>query len=332
MKLLRSKRQGTLRGMIVRRSSDAAADARTARPTSALVALAAQQEQGKRRTIDVQAPLPSDESFVRQFLRVWTRRLMLLCAVGAICLAAAVPLLSMVKVKQIDVSGYAHYDAKTLADGTGVAVGDELLSCSPGAIQAALLQGYPYLASVSVDRALSGKISIVVTERTPLWALAVSEDQVALLDDTMWVLEICPKNTMSDALCLVEFELFPPTEESEGEEQENEQEDEPPKEVTVGQTYDGNKPAIAKLNAIAEAMRGVALFDGVEHIDMSDPYAVTVTLSDGTVLLLHEALKPEEQLRAAKSAMEAYRAQSGDIGPLRVDVDDFSRVNIRPAS
>ena len=328
MKLLRSKRQGTLRGMIVRRSSDAAADARTARPTSALVALAAQQEQGKRRTIDVQAPLPSDESFVRQFLRVWTRRLMLLCAVGAICLAAAVPLLSMVKVKQIDVSGYAHYDAKTIADGTGVAVGDELLSCSPGAIQAALLQGYPYLATVSVDRALSGKISIVVTERTPHWVLSLSEDQVALLDDTMWVLEICPDSALGDALCVVEFELFPPTEESEGEEQE----DEPPKEVTVGQTYDGNKPAIAKLNAIAEAMRGVALFDGVEHIDMSDPYAVNVTLSDGTVLLLHEALKPEEQLRAAQSAMEAYRAQSGDIGSLRVDVDDFSRVNIRPAS
>ena len=191
MKLLRSKRQGTLRGMVVRRSSDAAADARTARPTSALVALAAQQEQGKRRTIDVQAPLPSDESFARQFLRVWTRRLMLLCAVGAICFAAAVPLLSLIKVKQIDVSGYARYDAETLTDGTGVAVGDELLSCSPGAIQTALLQGYPYLATVSVDRTLSGKISIVVTERTPRWALAMSKDQVALLDATMRVPPRC---------------------------------------------------------------------------------------------------------------------------------------------
>ena len=328
MKLLRSKRQGTLRGMVVKQPPATSADARTDHSASALVALVTTQEQGKRRTIDVQAPLPSDESFARQFLRVWTRRLMLLCAVGAICFAAAVPLLSLIKVKQIDVSGYARYDAKTLTDGTGIAVGDELLSCSPGAIQTALLEGYPYLATVSVDRTLSGKISIVVTERTPRWALAMSKDQVALLDATMRVLEICPKSALDGALCLVELELFPQSEEIEGEGQE----DEPPKEITVGQTYDGNKAAIAKLNAIAEAMQGVALFDDVVYVDMSDPYAVTITLSDGTMLMLHECLKPAEQLRAVKSAMDAYRAQSGEIGPLCVDVDDFSRVNIRPAS
>ena len=323
MKLLRSKRQGTLRGMIVRRSSEAADRARVIHPASELVALVpvSAHDQGRQAVKD--APLPSDERFIRQFLRVWTRRLMLLCAVLAIGLWAAVPLLSMVRIKQISFSGQAHYDAQTLMEGMGVAVGDELLACSPGAIQAALLEGYPYLETVSVDRTLLGSVNISVTERVPRWALVISQERVALVDASMRVLEIRPTDELDGTLCAVAFELFPPT---------DEQEEPEAKEITPGKTYDGNQAAINKLSAIAQAMQETELAALAARLDMSDPYAVTLTLTDGTILMLHECLKPTEQLRAAQSALQAYRVQNGGEGALRVDVDDFSRVTIRPMS
>ncbi|MBR2621856.1 MAG: FtsQ-type POTRA domain-containing protein [Clostridia bacterium] len=325
MKLLRSKRHGMLRGMIVRRPSGMSADARTTHPTSALIALASTQEQERRHTPGVQAPIPSDERFVRQFLRVWTRRLMVLCALGAICLAAAVPLLSLLKVKQISISGQVYYDVQTILEGAGVGVGDELLSCSPGEIRTSLLQKYPYLSTVSVDRTVFGVINISITERTPVWALVLSEDGVALLDASMRVLEIRPKSELDETVCEIECELFL---QSDNTEQDNAQ----PQEIRVGQTYDGNAVAIAKLSALAQAMQTTVFAHPATRIDMSDPYDVKMILKDGTVLMLHECLKPAEQLKEAQFAMQAYYAQSGVTGPLRVEVDDSIRTNIRPLS
>jgi hypothetical protein len=63
---------------------------------------------------------------------------------------------------------------------------------------------------------------------------------------------------------------------------------------------------------------------------MSNRYAIILHLSDGTTIALHECTMPTEQLRAALGALQAYRQQYGEPGPMAVDVDDFSRVSLRP--
>ena len=58
---------------------------------------------------------------------------------------------------------------------------------------------------------------------------------------------------------------------------------------------------------------------------------ITDTLSDGTVVALHECKDPERQLRVATEAIRTYRDFHGYLeGDVRVDVDDFFRVSLRP--
>ena len=270
------------------------------------------------RNTKTDAPQPSDQSFLRQLGRVWIRRAMLLCAICAIALAVAVPLLSLLRVQGVYAVGASHYDEQAILDMAGIAVGDELLSTAPDAIEQHLLQNMPYLATVSVERTLRGQVTIVVTERTPLFALEMGEGQVALLDENMRILEIGQADTMNTILCQVRLELF-----SKGTEQEQQ--------MTPGSTYQGNPKAIGKVTEILDAALFLCAETPLVCLDMRDPYDVMLTLSDGTVIALHECTSPQRQLRTAMDAIRTYRDFHGHVdGALRVDVDDFFRVSLRP--
>jgi cell division septal protein FtsQ len=264
-------------------------------------------------------PMPSGEGFARQFFRAWTRRLMLFCGLLAVALSLAVPLLSLLRVSEVTLEGQGHYGEDVLLATADIVVGDELLAFRPDDIEQDLLATHPYLATARVTRALSGRVHISVTERTPLWALYLSEESVALLDQSMQVLEL---TSSGGGLCLVKWELFC------SEEQSGQEQNKP--EIRPGTAYRGNPAAIAKLGDIHAALQSLGYDDSPALVDMSDRYAVTLCLSDGTTIALHECLMPAEQFRAALGALQAYRQQYGDQGPMSVDVDDFSRVSLRP--
>jgi hypothetical protein len=253
---------------------------------------------------------------------------MLVCALLAVCTAAAVPLLSCLTIKQITLDGHAHYDAQMLIDSTGLSEGNELLSFSCDAVQSKLLQAYPYLAQVNVQRSLAGRISITVTERTPRWALYIAEDSFALLDEQMRVLELTDHNGAA-SLCTIKFELFSKADENVDAEKGEIDGDEE-RVLEPGKIYKGNRLAITKLSALSAAWQTLGYQEQPALIDISNPYAVMVQFFDGTTLALHECADAERQLRAALSALDAYRLQSGYDGPLWVDVDDFSRVSLHP--
>ena len=261
-------------------------------------------------------PIPSDAAFARRYLRVLTRRLMVVCTLLiALCLSA-LPILSGRQVKQITLEGCSYYDSRYLIDQSGVAVGDKLFTCSPGDVQAKLLDACPYLASVSVDRKWNGTIAISVRERTPRWALVISSEKIALLDETMRVLEICSAADLKPGLCIISFELFPSG--GEGEDK-----------LAVGTTYEGNPAALRQLTLIAEVVSSTRETDLVQ-LDMTDPYDVRLTFADGDVYALGGCPSPREQIFKAQDSERAYRKQTGEMGPLRVEVDDFLHVIIRP--
>ena len=268
------------------------------------------------RNADADAPMPSDQGFLRQLGRVWIRRAMLLCAIVAIATAVSVPLLSLLRVQAVYAVGASHYDEQDILDMAGIAVGDEMLLTSPQEIEQRLLQNMPYLATVSIERTLRGQVTIIVTERTPYLVLEMGQGQAALLDEHMKILEIGPADAMDTTLCRVAFELF-----SQGSEQP----------MAPGSTYQGNPKAIGKATEIINAAHSLCPDAPPARLDMSDPYDVALTLSDGTVIAMHECTAPKRQLRTAMDAVRAYRDFHGHVGgTLRVDVDDFFRVSLRP--
>lgn len=263
-------------------------------------------------------PIPSDASFARRYLRVLTRRLMLICTVLIVLCLVAVPVLSGRSVKQITVEGCSYYDVQYLIDQSGVSVGDNLFDYSPGDIQSKLLVSCPYLRSVSVERHWNGSISIDVSERIPKWALTVSSKEVALLDEEMRVLEICPFQEIDSALCVISFELFV----SDAEEEDK---------LVVGATYQGNPVALERLQLISNMVSSV---DGsaLRTLDMTDPYSVLLTFDDGDVYALGDCSSPEEQMAKALDSENAYRQKTGENGPLWVGVDGLLQTIIRPLS
>lgn len=255
-------------------------------------------------------PIPSGEAFARRYLRVWTKRLMIVCVLLIVLCVAAVPLLSRLQVKHVVVEGCTHYDAPYLMEQSGVRIGDELLLCSPGDVQARLLAHCPYLLSAQVERKLSGEVYIRVTERRARFVLILSETEIALLDETMRVLDIRSAENGDAALCTVRMDL---TSHSDGQA------------VIEGKTFEATPTAQSKLTALLDALTKCPQLL-IRALDMTDLYAVTVTMEDGTVFALHDCAAPERQLRTAMAALEAYRQKSGDTVPVWVDVDSIGGV------
>lgn len=255
-------------------------------------------------------PIPSSEAFARRYLRVWTRRLMIVCLLLIVLCVAAVPLLSRLQVKHVVVEGCVHYDAPYLTEQSGVKIGDELLLCSPGDVQARLLAHCPYLLSAQVERKLSGEVYIRVTERRARFALILSETEIALLDETLRVLELCSSADGDAALCTVRMDL---SSQADG------------WAIAPGMTFEATPAAQSKLTTLLDALAGEPQLS-VYMLDMTDLYAVTITMEDGTVFALHDCAAPERQLRTAMAALEAYRQKTGDTAPVLVDVDSIGGV------
>ena len=263
------------------------------------------------------APALTEQGFLRQLSRVWIRRAMLLCAICAIALASAVPLLSLLKVQSVSAEGASHYEEAAILQAAGVFVGDDLVSTSPSDIEARLLDAMPYLATVRVEQTLRGRVIISVTERTPLFALRLGDGRVALLDDDMKILELGREGEIGAFLCQVSFALLLEDEED----------------LTPGKMYRGNPDATDKVTLLLDACSMICPDTPATRLDMSDPYNVTLTLSDGTVVAMHECKDPTRQLRTAMDALMAYRELHGAMAEvIRVDVDDVFRVSLRPVA
>lgn len=255
-------------------------------------------------------PIPSEDTFIHRYLRIWTRRLMIVCIFFVVCCVIAVPALSRLRVKRILIEGCHYYDTNYLAEQSGVLIGEELLLCSPGEIQAELFSRCPYLLTVSVERSLRGDIYISVTERKPCFALLISPNEVALMDKEMRVLEICSFDGYEAFQDVVLIEL--PANAIE-------------QAIVPGQTYENDTGAVERLLALLEAWTSYPEVL-VRSLDMTDLYAVALTLQDGTIFALHDCADPQKQIYTALGALQAYRQKTGYMAPVIVDVDGLGNV------
>ena len=90
-----------------------------------------------------------------------------------------------------------------------------------------------------------------------------------------------------------------------------------------------------RLLTLSRAFSETQTLDVPAAIDFSAAYDYTLTLQDGSVLLLGNALQMETQIAYAAQAMQNYRSTQGLLSAgraLMVDVRDLSRVFVREIS
>lgn len=254
-----------------------------------------------------------------QRLRVWTRRGMVACLLGALICSLAVPVLSSFRVKTIDVQGNEHHTTQEILAAAEVEVGDESLLCSPKAIRARILESCSYVKDLQVSCGLS-TVEIRVSECKPRWAWLRTDGQAVLWDEERYVAEICAATDVPTDLCRL---YLPPTAE------EGDDESVP----TAGKRFTGDTAIIKLLTQVESALDGTDLPSPPTLLDMSDRYAVVLELADGTRIHLNECRQPMMQLRAVSRGIRVYLdTHPGvlDASVLHVNVDDRLTVTVRP--
>lgn len=280
--------------------------------------------QHTRRTWDKDELRPSQSRMSRRLRMGLTKMAILCCFVLALVCALSVPLLSSFKVRHINVEGAVRYAAEDIVSLCGVNVGDELLAHDVDGIAARVKSAYPYLRGVSVRRELGGFV-IVLAESQPRWGLLLSDGRIALIDGDGYIGEVCDQSLVPEGVCLLRMELpaLPPeTEDGEPQVQT----------PTPGKYIQGSSRVLMLHAKLSEALDEITLHAAPAALDLSDIYAVTLTLEDGTQISLHECSDALRQLEHAKAALDSYfltHPAIGDAHTLVVDVDDYMRVSIR---
>lgn len=126
-------------------------------------------------------PLQTDK---RKMLLIGVTAVMVLFAMAS----AFFVIRSFLTVKEFELSGVTQYDRSEIAVASGIRMGDRIYSLDLDAAEKALLEACPYIASVEIERRLSGKVIFRVEERMAMWYIAVSGDYYAL-DSTLTVIE-----------------------------------------------------------------------------------------------------------------------------------------------
>ena len=297
----------------------------SARPITALVPTVTSANGGKERRAWSQDELrPSQVRLSRRIRLKLAKHAIIACLALSLLCVIAVPVLSSVKIKHIRVEGAVHYSVSDIVLATGVSVGDELFKHDLKEIEARLLNGNPYLLSVRVRRSGAG-LSILLTESTPRWALALSDGRVALMDGNGYICDVREQSDIPQGLSALHMPLpMLASEEQEGELQEQI--------VRAGAYIKGSSPTLTLFARLTLALEGVSLPSPLCLVDLDDIYSVTLTLENGTRLLLHDCADPERQLDRAVAALESYSATHPDASEthdLAVDVDEYFRVSIR---
>lgn len=254
-----------------------------------------------------------------QRLRVWTRRGMVICLLGALICTFAVPVLSSFRVKTIDVQGNEHHTTQEILAAAEVEVGDESLLCSPEAIRARILGSCSYVKDLQLSCGLS-TVEIRLTECKPRWAWLRTDGQAVLWDEERYVAEICAVTDVPTDLCRLQM---PPTAE------EGDDESVP----TAGEYFKGNDSIMKLLTQVESALDDTALPSPPVLLDMSDRYAVVLELADGTRIHLNECRQPMMQLRAVSRGIRVYLDTHPGVldgSVLHVNVDDRLTVTVRP--
>lgn len=224
-------------------------------------------------------------------------------AASAVLILAAVVAACAVffRVEEIQVTGNARYTAQQIVEVTGVKTGDNLFMIDRARLARKLQNELPYIQTVSVRRAFPDGLVITVTEGQAVAAIA-HEGQWWLMDQAGKLLEAAA--TPGGHATVTGLSPLAPAA------------------GTALATGQEQRPRLARLRELLEALEENRLLDKLDSVDLSEDYLVRFTLDGRFHVELSPALEKGtaywvRRLAAALDSPSVVADQS-----YRVDISD----------
>ena len=165
-------------------------------------------------------------------------------------------------INEIDVEGSGHYPNEQIISASGLEMGENVIRCKVDKVSDSLAKALPYVDHAEVQRSLSGKVTITVTETTGKYAIVYGE-QCVILNETGKVLEIASGEKAADYAVVLKATINNPV---------------------PGTTAElGGSVTLEKLLSLGDSLSAAGI-DKVTLIDMTDMSNVVVTY-DGRLKL-----------------------------------------------
>lgn len=130
----------------------------------------------RRRTEKNTQERPQQEIQYTQPKPFFRKRLVMqMLTVAAVVLAVAVGVSVFFKVDTVMVTGASKYSALTVAEASGVEVGDSLLFFGRGGAASRIQSALPYVGSVRFDVKLPGTVNIIIEEKPVAYAVEATD-------------------------------------------------------------------------------------------------------------------------------------------------------------
>ena len=269
------------------------------------------------------------------------------CFFLCIMLLMAMLHLNRLPVREIVFEGNVHYSENALLQIFPQKVGDALHLVNRESIRETMLAECAYLSDVSVEVSLRGVVKVTVREREALWALRYNADEdtvgYALLDAELRALEYV-QGSMSACVVICPGIALPRVGETLAQAAVRHENAYIENMISQGMDEDdiqappyrqAEQELAERLLTLSRAFSEAQTLDAPAAIDFSAAYDYTLTLQNGSMLLLGNALQLETQIAYAAQAMANYRSSQGFLSTgqaLMVDVRDLSRVFVREIS
>ena len=217
-------------------------------------------------------------------------------AFAALVALVVLSLTVLFPIREIKVKEDTRYTVAEILKSSGVAKGDNLFRLSESAVTARLGEKLPYVASVTVERALPGTVTLLVTEQKPEYAFLVKDGYLIVGGGK--ALEVT--EAQPEGLTLVEYT---PT-------------------YTIGRAISlgENGDMFARLTkAITKAK-----LDKITKIAFADASKITLIYDDRVTLELGSIEDVDKKLKKAVQILEAVDADYNGhaVGTVRLQYED----------
>lgn len=238
------------------------------------------------------------------------RLVMQLLTVAAVVLAIAIGTSVFFKVDTVVVSGAEKYSPETVAQASGVQVGDSLLFFGRGATARRIKTALPYVGNVRFEVSLPGTVNIIIEEKALSYSVCASDGSWWKITSDGMVVEKVTDSTQVGATITGVLLNSP----SVGRMAEAEQ---------SSQADTGTATAAERLQAavsILSQMEYWELFSDVTQVDVSDLFDLRLYCDSRYRIELGAVTDMQEKIGAVKAVLSD--SQKPDSGVLELEYAD----------
>lgn len=272
------------------------------------------------------------------------------CFFAVILLLMAMLHLSRVVIREVAVEGNQYYSQEQLSLALSVKAGDGMYQFDREKVAQELLLACPYLDRADVKQAMSGTLTLHVSERTARWAIYYPADVTqdgtdvyVILDDALRALEYrtdaaqnCLVVCQGQALPKIGQTLINAADEADRAFVQWQKEQGDAAEDLPHPHYAEAAADLAQLlDNVAACYEDMTVADAPAMLDLSDAYDVKLILRDGTVFLLGSARSLRQDILRGHHALQIYRGEQGGLTEdqvLILDLRDQSQVLVTKKS